>query len=394
MPFDTGLPLTTEPPDPIFDLTVRGQRKATYVFTLVEFSGYAQGEINPIRDSPPTLAHDTTRIVKRTLSLVLGVDDTARFDPILHRVDVAMKLSDGRLFPLGRYMPVSYSRIVTSQGDMASVALADEMFIIAEPLVNSFSCGAPIGGNAPYENVQEAVNRFLDNYFPTFAGIAKTRGPSSGATIRSDYQIYNTIPREIDPTSYISAGSWQLGTNGGQVLDSLSVDGDYFSPWINNERIFKMVRLFDPDTVVPTFDFDESGTVIRNSITRTDDFLNAANRIIVVSNSASGENRTTPIVGTFDIPSSAPHSIQNRGFVVAKTVNLQIPTANQAAVVARNLALRQQVVEKVELSTPPDPRHDGYDVIRFQDEMWLEIGWSMTLLEGAPMRHVLQRIFR
>src|SRR5688500_12771622 len=126
MPFDTGLPLTENARDDLFDLTIRGIRSATFSFTLVETTTeIIVGELNPVSNSVPTLSHDTTRAVKRTITLTLGVTDTAKFDEIAHRVDVAMVFADGREFPLGRYMPVSFSRIPTTAGDMSSVALAD-----------------------------------------------------------------------------------------------------------------------------------------------------------------------------------------------------------------------------------------------------------------------------
>jgi hypothetical protein len=94
------------------------------------------------------------------------------------------------------------------------------------------------------------------------------------------------------------------------------------------------------------------------------------------------------------VPNSAPHSIQNRGFVIADVINIQLTTRAQANAVARNIAVTQRIVERVELTTPPDPRHDSYDVVRWDGSLWLEVSWSMTLVEGGAMRHVLQRIFQ
>jgi hypothetical protein len=51
------------------------------------------------------------------------------------------------------------------------------------------------------------------------------------------------------------------------------------------------------------------------------------------------------------------------------------------------------VFERVELSTPPDPRHDSHNVIRWQGENWLELAWSMPLVEGGEMRHVLRKAY-
>ncbi len=86
--------------------------------------------------------------------------------------------------------------------------------------------------------------------------------------------------------------------------------------------------------------------------------------------------------------------IAARGFVIPEVVNLPAGSNGQAAAMARNLGIRQAVFRRTSLSTAPDPRHDSYDVIRWQGVNWLELGWSMTLEEGAPMTHTLRRSFQ
>lgn len=398
MPFDTGLPLTTEVRDDLFDLTIRGQRSATYTFTLVEvITGMVVGTLTPLADSAPTLSHDTTRSVKRTITLNLGVDDTAVFDPIMHRVDIAMVLEDGRAFPLGRYMPVDFSKVVTTAGNMSSLALADEMFVVSQQIEEGFTA-QPIPGNDFTDDgvlrtsVFTVINTFLDKYLlfnPTGYQGALTSG-STGAIVTATQR---GVFRDIEYTNYVTSGAWQGGANGTTVLGDLSVTGDYFTPWMSNDRRFRMIRTFDPANVVPTFDFDDQQTVIRDSIAESNDLLNAPNRVIVVSNSGNGDNRAAPIVGTYDIPNSAPHSIAKRGFVLPQVIDMQISTRVQAEAIARNIAVNQRAVERVELTTPPDPRHDGYDVIRWNGVLWLETGWSMSLVEGGAMRHTMQRIY-
>ena len=44
-------------------------------------------------------------------------------------------------------------------------------------------------------------------------------------------------------------------------------------------------------------------------------------------------------------------------------------------------------------STIPDPRHDGYDVIRWQGFNWLELGWSLPMIEGSSMSHTLRKSY-
>ena len=395
MPFNTGQPITTTAPDPLFDFTIRGLRSATFKFLLEDITGFQLGEIHPLRDSAPTLSHDTSRSVKRTLNLTLDAATTATFDEIQHRIRLFMVLEDGREFPLGRYMAASIARLPTTAGDLSSLALVDEMFIISQPIPSSYGIaiiansfiGDGIGRGSVYVGIRDFLNRYI-----LFNPEVDWGGVTSGAP----YDLVRFQGREINVefTDFASAAAWQSGTAGTSVLGDLAVAGDYFSPWMGNDGTFRMIRTFDPNTVAPTFDMDEEDCVYRDSVTRSNDLLNAPNRIIVTSNAGSGESVAAPIVGTYDVPNSAPHSIQNRGFVIADVINIQLTTRAQANAVARNIAVTQRIVERVELSTPPDPRHDSYDVVRWDGSLWLEVSWSMSLVEGGAMRHVLQRIFQ
>ena len=116
-----------------------------------------------------------------------------------------------------------------------------------------------------------------------------------------------------------------------------------------------------------------------------------SNRFVVVSNDPGSD--AEPVVGVYDVPASAPHSIAQRGFVLPKTVDVQVRSQAQATVYARTLGLQQTVYEVVELSTPVDPRHDAYEVVRWDGVRWLEVSWTMPLVPGGEMRHTLRRAY-
>lgn len=396
MPVNTHLPITLEEPDDFFDFTVKSLRGSTFLFKLVDvITGMDAGTITPLRDSVPTLSHDTDRGVKRTLTLALDTRDTALFDTITHRVDVSMLTGDGRTFPLGRYMAASDSRMPTTAGDFGSLALVDEMFTVAQPISTSFTSTLTDSNiywdGVPRSSAYTTIQRFLDRY-TLFNPDADTGSLTTSVGV--NLSVRSRLERDIEFSNYLVSGSWQTGTDGTSVISDIATAGDWFTPWMGNDGQFHMIRSFDAEEAVPRFDFDRQKNVFRNSITRTNDLLNAPNRIIVVSNSGMAETRTQPVVGTFDIPDSAPHAISRRGFVIPEVIDMQIETRAQAEVVARNIGTHQRVVERVELSTPPDPRHDSYDVIRWNDLLWLETGWSMSLVEGGQMSHRMQRIFQ
>lgn len=353
--------LTTQAPNALFDLDAAvGQRSASYIFRWVNaVTGENKGELHPQRDTPATIQHDAARTISRTLRLTLSASDLENFNTLTDRVLPYMYIG-GQYFPLGVFMATDKSTVVTTNNDTGSIQLVDEMFIVDQEFETNF---APNEG----DNVSITLLRLLNIVY------------AAGATFVS----------EIADSSYIASGSWSVGTSRGQAFTALAEQGDYFKPWLDNNGVFRMIRAFNPATAVPTFDFDRYKRVIRDSIIQSDDILEAPNRFIVTSNSGGD----FPITATADIPVTAPHSIPNRGFVIPKNRVAQFDSVQQVQAIANSLALTNSVFDKVTLTTPPDPRHDGWDVVRWDGANWLELSWSLPLQEGAEMTHELQKAY-
>lgn len=350
--------LTSLPYDPLLDLAPwMGQRQATFRFNLTDgVTGQNLGIINPIRGA--TLSHDTTRTIKRQLSLALGKDDTAAVNGARDRVTVTMVFPNGQEYPLGRYMFTDYSRQVFTSGKLAQPALNDEMFLVAQEISVGFS------------TLVVSVNRAIRDLLTPLP-----------------------IKFTIEETGFQSSQGWTVGANRGSILEDLANTGDYFSPWFDNTGVMRFIRSFDPITKIPEFDYDKGNQVLRSDILENDNLLTAPNRFTVISNAGTSEGNT-PIVATVDVPATAPHSIANRGFIIQQTEDMQLTSQAQAFAVATNLANRNTVFETVNLTTPPDPRHDSYNVIRWQNELWLELSWSMALVEGGGMNHLLRKAYK
>ena len=342
--------------DPLFDLQDGvGVRAATFAFDLVNgVTGEKRGSIKPLVGA--TLSHDTNSTIKRRLSMALGVTDTATINTVSDRVLVYMVIN-GTRWPLGRYMFTNKASQFFSSGRLSNVTLVDEMFLVDQPIE------AGINGN----------------------------GKLVSAVIEETIADLPVVLGDLDLSLFTSVESWSIGTNRGNVLQSLSVTGDYFSPWFGNDAKLHFIRSFDPAKVEPQFNYDTGNQVFRSGIVETDELLTAPNRVIVVSNASSRPQDA--VVGVADVASNAPNSIQNRGFVIPVVFNLQVATAAQATIVAAGLAQRMTIFEQVSLSTPPDPRHDSYDVILWQGEKWLELSWTMNLMEGGAMTHTLRKSY-
>jgi hypothetical protein len=347
-----------------------GQRSATFKFILVNsVLATPPVELHPLRDTTPTLSHDTTRTIKRVIQgLSFGTTDSALINPISSRILLYMTLG-GQDFPLGRYMFADTASLTFTNGTITNASLYDEMFMVDQQLENAFSPAltppALILGVGM--NCEKAIRTLLTNIAVTLT---------------------------MDATPYVTIGSWPAGTNRGSVVEQIALDGDWFSPWFGNDTEMHFVRTFDPIDKIPTFDLDVGNRVIRDSILNTNDLITAPNRFIVISNGTTDDDLATgAIVGRADVPTTAPHSIPNRGFVIPSVTERQINTATQAGAIARNLALRQTVYERVELATAPDPRHDSYDVIKWQGDKWLELAWTLPLQEGAAMGHLMRKAY-
>lgn len=347
------------------------QRVGTFRFDLVDgVTGQPLGEIHPLRNNPPTLSHDVTRTIKRTLTpLTLGVSDTASVNPVSDRVRVSM-LVDGVTYPLGRYVFTDQTKITSTGGVMSTNTLVDEMFIVDQKIEVAF-----VPRNLQYSGAlynKETADQSIAN-------------------------LVRSLPVEFsgEPTPYGTTTSWAQGTNRGRIVDELAVAGDYLPVWFDNLGVMRAIRSFDPVTQVPDFDWDANNVVNRDSITQVSDLLSAPNRIIVVSNNIGQTSASwLPIVGVYNAPASAPYSLLNRGFLVTDVQGFPIATPTQATAIAQNIGRRASIFERTELSTPPDPRFDSHNVIRWQGSNWLELAWSLPLIEGGNMHHVMRKAYR
>lgn len=339
-----------------------GQRSTTWRFDLVDaITGYRR-EIHPLISGQSGIRHDTQSTVKRTITgLFLDRDDTAAFNSITSRLEPFM-IINGEEFQVGRYVPSDWARFPISSGTTSSTSFLDEMFIIDQQISNAFGALQPTG-----DIVSAMIERFL-RQFPT---------------------ITSHVESMLVP--YQSAGSWSAGTRGGFIVDQLALDGDYLSPWFDNSSTLQFKRSFDASNMIPTFDYDSGSQVISGNIIESDNLINAPNRFVVIGNGS--ESFGGEVVGSADVASSAPHSITNRGFVVADVSNRQITSQGQASAIALNLARNQTLVEQVELSTLADPRHDSYDVVRWQGDNWMELSWNLPFNADGVMSHVLRKAY-
>lgn len=362
---------TTFPYDPLLDLaSYIGQRQASFTFLLYDFvTGQILRELKPYRDATPVLSHDTSRGIMRQVSnLFFNSEDTAALNTISNRLKIQMVFPGRDPYDLGTYQFIDQTRIRSTGGLESAATMVDSMFVVDQQIPQTFQAGtySSDGTVVSFRQVSAAIADALIGVPVTFTA---------------------------EPSPFYTIGVWSAGTARGSLINDLAVDGDYFAPWFDNTNIMRFIRSFDPSTKIPDFDYDTNHVIYRDSISFTDDLLTAPNQFIVISNGNVSGGNSVPIVGTYNVPASAPHSITNRGFVVPSVIDWQVDTVAQANAIAFNLGQQQTVFERVTFTTAPDPRHDSYNVFRFEGVNWLEIAWSLPLIEGSEMTHVGRKTY-
>lgn len=357
-PFHTGR-LTTLPNNPVLDLNAGiGQRSVTYRFKLSNrVTGEQLGYITPLRNA--SLSHDTTRTIKRQLQVSLGLADAARVDPLTALVEPFMVTDDGTEWPLGRYVFSDASYQQFTAGNLGNMVLSDEMFRVDQQITSGLDGGRD-------QSVTLVIITALKDQDVEFGRLEESEFNANGM-------------------------SWAAGSNRGQILEALALNGDYFSPWFGNDGTLNFIRAFNPMDKIPDFDFDNGRQVLTATVMSSSDILQAPNRFVVIGNVATGGNSV--ISATVDVPVNAPNSFANRGFYIPSVNTLQVSSGSQATAVAKNLAQRNLIFERVSLTTAPDPRHDSYNVIVWRGELWLELSWSLSMSEGGTMTHVLRKSY-
>lgn len=341
-----------------------GQRQTSYHFYLSTVTGEQLGEVHPSMEASATLSHDSTTTVSRKVQgITLVGDDALIFDPLRHRISITMEIAGVGEFAMGRYMSSDsvsspYLDGTTGRaGRLLPLSLVDEMAIIDQRMSDSYMAQGQL--------TSECIRELL-----------------YGLPI-DDPDI------EISPST--CNGAWSIGSSRATALSDMAATGGYFLPWFGNDGKLHMVMSFDPAARPPSIDWDINQLAIRSSATVTDETVSAPNMFIAISNDTGTTGNS--YVGTYQIPSSAPHSIANLGYSIPAVKDIQVTSAEYARLYARTWGIQETVSERLELDTPPDPRHDGFTVVRFNGMQWLEIGWSLTLKAGGPMRHTLRRAY-
>lgn len=355
------------PTNVLLDMQAVSQRAASWQFDLLDQGRQVVRENLPIdRDQVPTISVDTSRAIKRTLTgLRFNPGLLETIDIIKNRLKVTMVLGDGTTWPQGIFMFSDVSAVVVSSGLLVpALNCVDQLQIVDQALDYTVAYG-------PGKVITDALRELLTE-LPIEFSITP-----SGASISAAQE----------------AVAWPAGTSRLRIINELATMIGYHELFFDNHGIAQLHPMPNPDSIDEglMIDYPAGGRTYLGMTSLSTNLLDLPNRFIVVNTGAS----QVTVFGVYDVPASAAHSYENRGFRRTHVEQVQgIETNAEAVTAARALARSWRFpFETIEFSGPPDPRHDHYNVLNHEETRYFEMGWSMLCVDGSAMRHTARRTY-
>lgn len=325
-----------------------------------------------------SVAHDTTKAVKRTLSLKLVADTMSDMQPMVTCVRPYSGVKVGgyvREWPMGLFtwsLPswTPSSRFVREY----EVTLQDYVLwrLAAERPTDGY-----VIPDGMY--VSEAVTNILHNL-----GITDISIP--GSTITTSGLKYDG-----GRTTWLGA------------LNEMCASAGWYPLWTDGYGITRTMPVADLATAEPGWSYvTDQQSIIIDSLKMSTDLSKLANRIRVTSTSL--ENNENKIYSAEAVaPANHPFSVENIGFWIDRPPIQEQNVSDHGALQTRannELQAALQVSRSVSVPTRGNPTHDSYDVVRVLytgDEelgdgpVFYETAWGLDLTT-FEMDHTLNRI--
>jgi hypothetical protein len=355
-----------------FDAT-SGQRTEAVRYWLLDKNNTRIGELMVDRDHVGTIANDTQRSVRRTLGGIVvpprptyDVDTTHFYsedvNTLYTRVAPEWLLGTGETYPLGIFVWGDDSRVLWSWGEPLFGELTDLTTDLDQPLDESLGFDAK-------QNITAALIE-----------IAESEGIGDDERL-----VDSTTTATGAPIGWAAGRDTKL-----KAMESLCAIAGFLPPYYNNAGLLVCRAAPDLTIAQPDFKYGANTVVTLGSPVISNDLLTAPNRYVVVGSGVDDE-----VVGTFDIPDAAPNSFKNIGRIRRRTVDMQGIESNSAAdyAAAAAYASDSSTYNWLAFETPPDPRHDTWDILSFDGANFRQLAWTLELRAGGRMTHDCRGVY-
>jgi hypothetical protein len=349
-------PYTT---DDLIDLVPGVGRVAmSTIFEVRDRAGSYLGTLQPTQGGSQ-LRHSTDRAITRTLSGVeFDARDLAEINTLTDRLYPYTVYETGDRRALGVFSFADASRNLTPAWEMRTTQFYDLGIVIDTDLERPLTIRAG------------------ENLLTAFEAIAAEVG-------------IERLRQEGRALAAAQPLSWPAGTSRYEILKVIAATLGCYAPYFDAVGTLVCAQVPDLITATPNGVYNYGGRILKDTLVVTDETYKAPNRYIVTG---GGQ---TAVSAYFDVPADAPHSIQNRGYVVAETISLSGISTEAAAYAAAIAAYARDVRSWTvcEFDSTPDPRHGTYDVLEVLGEPYIETEWSLDLSPGGVMKHKCSRVW-
>lgn len=321
------------------------------------------GSVTPEQGRGQINVATTANIVRTCRSFTLHANDARQLNPFRDRLRPRWEYEDGSRYNLGVFMLSSPVRRVGSLHTFMDATLLDQGWALDQPMTRSYGLWANGSIHAALVELAEE------------AGITQ---------------------HEIAYTDETTAGggplNWPIGTIRLRIMRALCELAGFLPPYFDNDGTLVVRPPGDPNAGQQlTYRLDSTSRIFDGTVAERDNVVDAPNVYVVVGLSPG----RSEIVGRQEIDPRLPHSIPNRGGLEVPDVHrIQgVASTQQAQRIAQARAARDPFqLAAAEFSAAPDPRHDVFDLVEYDGDVWLEDRWTLTLDASDPEhRHSLTK---
>jgi hypothetical protein len=333
-----------------------GVVSSTWRWDLCTAAGEYIGALYPERDGITIANAPTQSEIKRTCrGFVLDERQWRAVNPLTDTVRAVQVMSDGTELRCGLFLFPDDERDLVVGGGTVTPTLFDRGLILKQPTDRAWSLGDG-----------QAVAPFCRDFL-------EARGITRHAIADS-------------PTATTGPIAWPIGTNGTQVLAKAFELLGYWAPYFDRNGVL-IGRLVDDLSWRAPLEYPLSGDrsrIYRGSAKVTRPLASAPNLWVVVNGALNGGE----VVGRFRATDDP------RPYDVPELVRLQGTEDTEGAVrAARAKAAHGPGPEgTLTFASPPDARHDTFDVLAVGEVLYYEHGWDLQCAAGGMMRHTARQV--
>lgn len=325
------------------------------------------GEVTPYAQRLSIRNDPQSRIPRTLRGFQLRADDANDINLYRDRLRPTWVYEDGTHWPAGVFVFHDPERHLTTWESPLTAPLRDQWAILDQQVPASF--GVPRAGK-----VAAALRQVV-----TAAGFAEP-------------VIADTDVAVLDPIV------WPAGTQRRRIIDDLCQLAGFARPYFDNRGILVAAPLPPLEDGPATMPYDTGPRDGGLNTPRTRVYENSAVQgaapdlpgahLVINSGGTTGD-----ISAIAYVDARWPWSPERRGHLVLETHRIQgIESTAAAQRIADELAAAAPQ-QAMSFDSPPDPRHDTYDVVRFGSagDLYREVSWRCDLEPGGVHTHILTR---